>query len=268
MIDRLKEALNFLLARRPRLYATLLKRRRHYNFEKLAFLNLVQNGDVVVEAGANRGYYTLLFSHLAGKNGQVHAFEPVPPTFQRLSQSLARYQVFDNIYPNNVAVGDSQKKVKMYQPDDDDGQSALVIHSHGSWNNRKTLNHYECELIKLDDYARERCFNKLDFIKCDIEGAELLFLRGAVETLERYHPILYLEICDRWTQDFGYNPQEIVEFLRPLGYSDFYWVERQLQALSNPELDLARDRLPESANLLCLIPKLHHSRIHRWLKTH
>ncbi|MDY6781651.1 MAG: FkbM family methyltransferase [Cyanobacteriota bacterium] len=264
---RFKESLNFLLARTPSWYAKILKSHKNCNFEKVAFLNLVQNNDIVVEAGANRGYYTLLFSHIVGKNGEVHGFEPVPPTFKQLSRHLARNQVFDNIHLNNLAVGDCTQKVNIHQPDDDDGQSSLVIHSHGSWANRKTLTRYECNMTKLDDYTRNHLPNKLDFIKCDIEGAELLFLKGATETLKRYHPMIYLEVCYQWTKDFDYEPKDIIEFLRPLGYSHFYWVDRQLQMLNNPERDLARDRLPESANLLCLMSKKHSSQIHRWGET-
>jgi FkbM family methyltransferase len=267
-INHFKESLNFILARTPSLYAKILKSRRNCNFEKLAFLNLVQNNDIVVDAGANRGYYTLLFSHITGQNGEVHAFEPVPPTFKQLSQYLTQNQVFDNVYLNNLAVGDAPQKVNIYQPDDDDGQSSLMIHNHGTWKNRKTLTHYECNLVKLDDYTGSHFHNKLDFIKCDIEGAELLFLKGARETLNQYHPMIYLEICYQWIKNFGYKPQEIIEFLRPLGYSQFYWVERQVQALNHPELDLTIEHLPESANLLCVVPSQHSSRLDRWIKTH
>ena len=49
--------------------------------EKRVYLALVREGDVVFDIGANLGHFTLLFSDLVGRRGEVHAFEPVPPTF-------------------------------------------------------------------------------------------------------------------------------------------------------------------------------------------
>ncbi|NIN35661.1 MAG: hypothetical protein GTO60_11480, partial [Gammaproteobacteria bacterium] len=62
----------------------------------------------------------------------------------------------------------------------------------------------------------------IDFIKADIEGAELLMLKGAKETLKRYHPILMLEIQSHSTKLFGYKPEDVFDFLHEIGYAGFY----------------------------------------------
>src|SRR5262249_10982929 len=101
---RLRAWLDFTLAPAPGVYPGLPRRRRPVNLEKLNFLTLVRRGDVVLDAGASEGYYTLLFSHLVGRRGRVHAFEPLPPSFGVLAARLARDQRFDNVVANELAV--------------------------------------------------------------------------------------------------------------------------------------------------------------------
>src|SRR5262245_22362277 len=96
--------LDSALARMPGLYARLVGLRRHPNLEKILYLRLIRRGDAVLDVGANTGYYTLLFSHLAGAHGRVHAFEPVPPTFALLSRNTRRA---DNVVLNDCAVSDT-----------------------------------------------------------------------------------------------------------------------------------------------------------------
>lgn len=265
--QNLKELANFSLARYPKLYSRIIQGRKNPNLEKILFLNFIKNVDTIVEVGANRGYYTLLFSHLVGKKGQVHAFEPIPPTFKHLSQVFNRHQVFKNTHLNNLAVGDTNGTITLYMPDDDDGQSSMAIHSQGSWKTQKNIVPYECSIITLDRYAESHLNQKLDFIKCDIEGAELFFLKGALNTIAKYQPTIYLEVCHDWTKDFGYSPPEIIEFLRPLNYSRFYLLEDRLRFLDNPELELSAAHLLESANLLC-IPNRAIGKVNHWLENH
>jgi predicted methyltransferase len=72
------------LARRPRLYSELLRTLGRGSLEKRTFLRAIRSGDVVIDVGANEGYFTLLFSDIVGATGEVHAFEPAEPTFNVL----------------------------------------------------------------------------------------------------------------------------------------------------------------------------------------
>lgn len=258
----MKETLNFYLARVPKFYAALLSRQSHPNFEKIVFLNLIQNNDVVLDIGANRGYYTLLFSHLAGPRGEVHAFEPVPATFEKLSTTLRRHKRFQNDTLNQIALGDTRGKTELHIPGTDDGQVSLKRHSAGSWQNTNRVTSVECEVTTLDEYAAAQIKDKINFIKCDVEGAEFLVLKGGVRTLEKDLPVLYLEIFEQWTKDFGYKPTELVEWLCRFGYEDFYRVDSAIEKLKNPVTDVSQISGP--SNLLCLVPRLHSSR-HRFL---
>lgn len=255
-----KDILNFILARYPKQYAKLLRWKGNANLEKIVFLNLVRDGDIVFDIGANRGYYTLLFSHIVRKKGEVHAFEPVPPTFKKLSQVIDKYQRFKNTYLNNVGISDNNSEMTIRVPDNDDGQASMAIHNFGSWASPKSITEHKCNFIRLDDYKNVN-LKQLDFIKCDVEGAELLVIKGGINTLKKYSPIISLEVCLEWTRSFDYTPVDIVNILKELGYSRFYIINGHIRIIDEPEVELSEDNFSGSANMLCTIPEIHSHRI-------
>ncbi len=257
--EEIKATLNFLLARNPRLYAAILSRSARPNLEKIFFLNLLRDGDTILDIGANRGYYTLLFSHIVGGRGEVHAFEPVPATFEKLFGTLRKHGRFENCRLNQMALGETSGKAELYIPGGDDGQVSLKRHSAGSWQDANQVTSVECAVTTLDQYAQVQVKNKIHFIKCDVEGAEFSVLKGGVRTLEKDLPILYLEIFEQWSKDFGYKPVEIVRWLRTRGYQDFYRVDSTIEKLQDPEADVSQISGP--SNLMCLVPRLHAVRI-------
>lgn len=244
--------IDLALTQTPRFYAWLLARRRRRNVEKMLFLRLLRRGDVVIDAGANEGYYTLLFSHVVGRSGQVHAFEPVPPTFQRLQEHVQRNSFFDNVVANACALGEAADVAELFVPGEDLGQASLIPHQAGSWSAAAVVHRYRCPVTTLDDYWRIHGTAEPAFLKCDVEGAELLVLRGATQLLARSTPLLYLEVCSDWTTDLGYRPAELVEFLKHLGYTNFYLVTPEVHPLTEPMRQI--NTLKESANLLCAVP--------------
>jgi FkbM family methyltransferase len=187
----------------------------------MTFLALVKDGDTVLDIGANSGAYTLLFSDIVGPPGSVHAFEPVPPTFRLLGDRLAGDGRFSNVILNNFALGDSPGWFEMHVPAGDFGQASLKKHAAGSWS-KSEREVYTCEVRRLDDYLGQAPLARVDFIKFDVEGAELPALRGATRLLDQFHPVLHLEYSADWTRDFGYNLRDLVTFLRAHGYVHFY----------------------------------------------
>lgn len=101
-------------------------------------------------------------------------------------------------------------------------------------------------MTTLDIIATD--LTRLDFIKCDVEGAELLVLQGARSTLDRLSPILFLEVFDKWTIAFDYTPADLVCFLRDIGYSTIFLVDGFVRPLRDPS------EITGSVNLLCAKP--------------
>jgi len=235
-------AMERILARRPWLYLRALRWLGRGSLEKKIFLGLVRDGDVVFDVGANRGYFTRLFSCVVGPGGAVHAFEPVPPTFERLRETMKSAALFSNFTLNNFALGDSEGSVELLQPGDDDGQASMRVHGSGSWVAPGAVHSHRCRVITLDVCAAG--FARLDFVKCDVEGAELLVVNGAAAAFLRLSPILFLEVNPAWTVSFGYTPDDLVSRLREYGYDTFLLAGEKLVPLETAKFG-------ETTNLLC-----------------
>ena len=75
---------------------------------------------------------------------------------------------------------------------------------------------------RLDNYIRKNDLSRVDFVKMDVEGAELAVLKGATEFLARRpRPVVFCEVQDMRTRPWGYPAREIVEFLRQRGFRWF-----------------------------------------------
>ncbi len=242
----MKRTLNYLLSRRPALYRQVLGAIGSSNTEKKTLLRLVKDGDIVFDIGANRGDLTLLFSDIVGENGQVHAFEPVPPTVAALRERVVGECRFQNVALNDFALGDARGSTQIHVPAGDFGQASLKTHAAGSWS-KPGHETFECQIRTLDEYATMEQVRRINFIKLDVEGAELLALRGAKQTLAELHPPIQLEFCAEWTAAFGYSAPELIGFLQGLGYQYFY--RGDLTPMGSPVEDLAA--AGGSQNVIC-----------------
>jgi FkbM family methyltransferase len=261
-MPRWRSTAEFLLARRPALYDALLRLRPGHDLDRRVFLRLVREGDVVFDVGANLGIYTLLFSHRAGRTGQVHAFEPAPPTFQALRRHLDREGRFRNVVANGTAVGAAAGTASLYLPGDDHGQASLTRQAGGSWAGEPRIAEFTVPITTLDAYDAARGGGgAVHLVKCDVEGGELNVLRGGAGLLARDHPLLHLEVSRLWARAFGYGPEDVVGFLSTLGYSAFYHLQGGVRLLRDPAAELAGLREEGSANLLCAVPGIHGERL-------
>jgi FkbM family methyltransferase len=224
MENALRRLVRRLFAKAPKLYLAMLKALRRGSQEKRMYVSLVRKGDVVIDIGANVGYFTTLFSDLVGPGGEVHAFEPLPSTFELLSGNIRRLPAHKNVILNCFALGERDQRTTLFVPNEDHGQAALAQHRIGSWTTHQ-IRAVNVEMMRLDRYAER--LTKIDFVKCDVEGAELLVLRGGKSTLRRCRPKIFLEIEECWTISFGWTAADVVGFLREIGYQHFYGLGHQ-----------------------------------------
>ena len=146
------------------------------------FGTLINTGDVVVEAGANVGCFTLLFANLVGGDGRVYAFEPQRLLFQILCANLA-LNGLSNVEAWPAGVG--ARIGQMFVPHFDYGTpgnfsgAALAPEGPGECVPITTIDHLDLEVCGL--------------IKADVQGMEGDVLEGASETIRRCRPLLYVE---------------------------------------------------------------------------
>lgn len=257
----MKHLLKSALARRcPRLLSRLLRVKPNWNRDYFVFLRTVRAGDVVFDVGANLGLYTQALAEIVGPRGAVHAFEPVPPTFQALSARFADRRRWANVRLHNLAVSDQPGIVEMTLPGADSGQASLRPHREAAWAEARTLAKYAAEATTLDRFVAERGVQP-DFIKIDIEGAELLALRGADRVVSERPPVLFIEVWERWIADFGYSSDALADYFERHGYDRFVTVCDRLEFI--PDLRAAwRPALAAgSHNLLVFSSRSHAARI-------
>lgn len=208
------------LARFPKLYAILSSLRKTPNYEKILYLQTVKKGAVVIDAGANRGYFTTLFSMLVGNTGEVHAFEPVPETYDLLLANTGGRA--SNVKANHLAVGRTRGMAPISY-DLDDSEKASLAHA-------STTNARSCKVgvIPLDEYVNEENIRRLDFVKIDVEGYELQALAGMEKSLGDFTPQLSIEVTLPHQERSA-----LFSFLKQVGYESFRVIEKGYPAYNS-----------------------------------
>ncbi len=135
----------------------------------------VNPGDVILDVGANIGYHTVLFGALAGPKGRVIAFEPAADNYCLLNRNIARNGL-ENVETMAAAVCDKAGVLGLRRHDESSGAHTLADVEQAGFS--KTL---LVPTLRLDDLPIDR----VDFIKIDIQGAELLALDGASGLIEK-----------------------------------------------------------------------------------
>jgi FkbM family methyltransferase len=196
--------------------------------ELLGLPSLVGPGSVCVDVGAAAGIYTLPLARLAGPTGLVHSVEPLPfawPTWNR----LLRVRSSPNVLHHAVALGSEPGEASMSVPRGRHGlvtgRSFVSQHCLGLGSNAEFAQHitYPVPVDTLDRLLAAADHGRLDFVKIDVEGAELHVLRGGAGVIESFRPAMLIEIEARHTARYQYHPEDVVSWLRARGYAMYTW---------------------------------------------
>ncbi len=152
-----------------------------------ALQKYVVPGMTFYDVGANIGFFSMLAAQLVGPNGRVTAFEADPEIVARLREHAARNQ-FSWVRVEGKAVWSEPRTVLFARADpavSPDRGLGHIVDAAG----KDTI---EIEAVSLDDYARTSPMP--DFIKCDVEGAEVEVFRGAQRVLAEKRPLILCEM--------------------------------------------------------------------------
>ena len=171
-----------------------------YEYDKrILFERIVSEASVVFDIGAHVGFYSLLASVLVGSSGKVYAFEPAPRNLKYLREHLHLNRI-KNVEVVELAVSNCNGLVSFdYGPD----SSAGFIAGNGE---------LKVESVTLDKMILEECIPFPDFIKIDVEGAEMQVLEGAESLLDDSSPVIFVATHGR---EIHFN---CIQFLRSYGY--------------------------------------------------
>lgn len=186
---------------------------RYEGAEGEVLMALAEGARVALDVGANVGFYSM---RIARRNPgcTVHAFEPIPRTFGQLERHLALNGI-GNVVSNRLGLSDEPGELVFhFYPEGSGNASAANL------TGRADVQRLTAPVVTLDAYVAPRQL-EVDFVKVDVEGAELLALRGATATLRRDRPALFVELLRKWSAPFGYHPNDVLDLLEGLGYRTF-----------------------------------------------
>ena len=152
--------------------------------------NKIKTGNpVIFDVGANVGDYTRELHNLFGGKAEIHAFEPSKKTFAALSKNVGS---INNIRLNNMGLGDKKDILKLYSNKDESGIASIYDRQLDHLNS--SMEQFEeIQINTLDQYCIDNSISKIDFLKLDVEGHELMVLEGAKSILgeQRIHFIQF-----------------------------------------------------------------------------
>ncbi|MCB1230475.1 MAG: FkbM family methyltransferase [Verrucomicrobiae bacterium] len=153
---------------------------------------LVQKGHTALDIGANYGLFAKFLSEAVGRSGRVYSFEPVPTMFQTLSRNLSG-SAYSNVTCFGEAVSEGTGRAHIEVPTWEDGSPNFYEASleGGSTGNTERI---MIPTVSIDDFVEREGIEKIDFIKCDVEGHEIAAIKGARRTLETHRPTIFLEV--------------------------------------------------------------------------
>jgi len=177
------------------------------------FKGILGPGMVVLDIGANIGYYSLIAARIVGPAGTVYAFEPEPRNHELLVKNI-NLNGYSNVTPIQKAVSNKHGKVRLFID-----RVNLGAHSFSRDNNEKNAGSIEVEATTVDDFLGGLSQdNEVDLIRMDVEGAEGLVIEGANHTLRNSNVKLMMEFSPRQLRNVGTDPQRLLRDLRDQGF--------------------------------------------------
>jgi len=165
----------------------------------------IRNGEIFVDVGAHIGKYAL---EIAKENPKsiVIAIEPAKDTFYALLESI-RKNGLKNVIALNIAAWDTNTKIKIFVTEAHEGSSAFLHLAE----NAGVVRIDEVDARRLDDIVERLKLSKIDWVKIDVEGAELRVLCGFIKSMLKIKPKIIIEIKE-------FNRNKALMMLKSIGY--------------------------------------------------
>jgi FkbM family methyltransferase len=182
----------------------------HYFVKKL-----IKPDDVVVDLGANLGYFARTFSDLTPK-GRVVAIEPIPLFYGVLRYFLGNRK---NVELHNVALGKDAGNVYMVMPETDGFIRTGLPHVASGETELQQHKHQRVEIASARSFFEQ--IGSFSYLKCDIEGYEGVVIPEVMDLLNRVRPLIQIEIAEK-------NKTSLLQAFEGIGYERFSVVSNRL----------------------------------------
>lgn len=183
-------------------------------------VSYLASNPVVLDVGANVGAWTVPLARRLGSRARVYAFEPVPANRARLETAIIA-NALGNVTVSPLALGDGTRQVDMWLRSSvtgaGSGTAAIVPAGQG---------HLTASMCEMDDWVVRTGLTRLDFIKLDVEGAELMVLAGAQQTVTRFRPLILAEFDAYWMSTHGLSAPDVSRWAAANAYRLLHWSRR------------------------------------------
>lgn len=207
----------------------------------------IRPGDVVLDIGANIGYYTLQMAKLVGSSGKVYAFEPDPTNFEILLKNISLNE-YNNIVPINKAVSDKTGDALLFLNEENKGDHRLYS-SQDSRSSKKV------KTISIDDYFSKKKI-KISFIKMDIQGSEVKAFNGMKKIISQNKKLKI--ISEFWPEGIsmaGDNSKKYFNSLLQKGFliKEISETKKSIEITSQKKLSsYFKDNPKDFTNIFCV----------------
>lgn len=165
----------------------------------------------IIEIGANIGTETIGFADIIRGRGTVHAFEPLQMNLRELEMNCILNPALPvKVYP--VALGKEVSSATFLVPPENYSGRGKV-----SQTDDDSVHNISVSIFPLDHYIND--FNNPKAIFIDVEGYEPLVLDGGPKTIEKYRPVVVLEVSSSLLAEHGHSNRDILDFFDKAGYS-------------------------------------------------
>ena len=201
--------------------------KRKQDAEEISFLKEnIKKGDIILDIGANIGFYSKILAELTGEKGKVYCFEPDEINYNYFLQNTKGIK---NISVHKKAVADQTKTIKLYT-------SKLLNVDHRTYK----VDDYEKEIsidaVSIDDFVAGAF--KVDFIKMDIQGFELSALKGMTATLAANPNVKILtELWPYGLRAAGVSCMELIDFIEKQGFKVYELVGKKMEVLPKEKIN-------------------------------
>ena len=199
---------------------------------------IVKEGMIVVDLGANIGYFTLIAAELVGEKGRVYAFEPEPNNHRLLVKNI-ELNGYNNIIPLQKAVSNQAGVTKLFL-------APLTAGAHRINDSHYGRGSIEIETVALDEFFKDR-ESRVDVVTMDVIGAEMAVLQGMREILKKNHGIKIIgEFFPEFIRRSGYSLEDGLNELIKDGFK-LYHINELKSEITPMDIDSLMQMCPGEA---------------------
>jgi FkbM family methyltransferase len=177
--------------------------------------HFIPDGSVVIDVGANVGFFAVRFAEWVGPDGKVIAIEPEDKNYASLISAIGRAGLRDRV--------EVLKAVAAAKP----GTTFLEINPLHPADHKLSLNGVGLPVtaVTLDALVQDKGPLRPALVKIDVQGAEMLVLQGMTDLLKIAGPVLFIELSEQGLNKYGASVSAVLHLLSENGYES-HWLTR------------------------------------------